>query len=134
MPEKGSKVKFKNFHKQLPVPFVIYSDFEAITEKVQGCKPNNDKSYTEAYQKHTDCRYGYKVVCCYDDKYSKQVLIYRGENAVRKFMEKIKVQYCKNIMKTKFNKKLVMTKEDIENFSKADECHICNKNILPKIL
>lgn len=26
--------------------------FEAITEKVQGCQPNNDKSYTEAYQKH----------------------------------------------------------------------------------
>ena len=26
--------------------------FEAITEKVQGCQPNNDKSHTEAYQKH----------------------------------------------------------------------------------
>ena len=62
MPEKGSKVKFTIFHKQLPVPFEIYADFEAITEKVQGCKPNNDKSYTEAYQKHTDCGYGYKVV------------------------------------------------------------------------
>ena len=37
MPEKGSKVKFINFHKQLPMPFVIYADFEAITEKVQSC-------------------------------------------------------------------------------------------------
>ena len=55
MPEKGSKVKFTNFHKQLPVPFVIYADFEAITEKIHGCKPNNDKSYTDTYQKHTDC-------------------------------------------------------------------------------
>ena len=82
MPEKGDKVYFKNHHKQLSVPFVIYADFEAITEKVDSCQPNNDKSYTEAYQNHKDCGYGYKVVCCYEDKYSKPVQIYRGENAV----------------------------------------------------
>ena len=51
LPEKGDKVYFKNHHKQLSVPFVIYADFEALTEKVQGCKPKNDKSYTEAYKK-----------------------------------------------------------------------------------
>ena len=38
MPEKGDKVFFKNYHKQLPVPFVIYADFEALTEKIQGCR------------------------------------------------------------------------------------------------
>ena len=54
MPEKGDKVYFKNYHKQLPVPFVIYADFEALTEKIQGSQPNNEKSYTEAYQKHTN--------------------------------------------------------------------------------
>ena len=83
MPDKDNNIlKFNNFHKQLPVPFVIYADFEAITEKISGCQPNNDKSYTEAYQKHTDCGYGYKIVCCYDDKYSKPVTIYRGEKVV----------------------------------------------------
>ena len=34
MPEAGSILKYENFHKQLDVPFVIYADFEAITEKV----------------------------------------------------------------------------------------------------
>ena len=34
MPEKGSILKFNNFHRQLPVPFVIYADFEAITKEV----------------------------------------------------------------------------------------------------
>ena len=34
MPEKGDNMlKFNNVQKQLPVPFVIYADFEAITEK-----------------------------------------------------------------------------------------------------
>ena len=34
MPTKDNNIlKFNNFHKQQPVPFVIYADFEAITEK-----------------------------------------------------------------------------------------------------
>ena len=98
MPTKDNNIlKFNNFHKQQQVPFVIYADFEAITEKISGCQPNNDKSYTEAYQKHTDCGYGYKIVCCYDDKYTKPIQIYRGEKAVYKFMENMleEVKYCK---------------------------------------
>ena len=130
MPAKNDNIlKFNNFHKQLAVPFVIYSDFEAITEKISGCQPNNDKSYTEAYQKHVDCGYGYKVVCCYDDKYSKPVQIYRGEKAVYKFMEAMldEVKYCKKVMKKYFNKPLRMTKDDEEKFQKANKCHICEK-------
>ena len=101
-----------------PVPFVIYADFEAITKKVQGCKQSKEmkkdkdtRSYTEAYQTHEDCGYGYKVVCCYDDKYSKYTRIYRGENAVYKFMEKMleEVEYSKAVIKKRFNKPLVMT-------------------------
>ena len=134
MPEKGDKVYFKNHHKQLPVPFVIYADFEALTEKIQGCQPNNEKSYTEAYQKHTDCGYGYKVVCCYDDKYSKPVQIHRGENAIHKFMENMleEVNWCKSKMKKHFNKPLKMTKEDEKDFQKAIKCHICDQQYTDK--
>ncbi|XP_068709676.1 uncharacterized protein [Montipora foliosa] len=130
MPTKDDNIlKFNNFHKQLPIPFVIYADFEAITEKIHGCQPNDDKSYTEAYQRHTDCGYGYKVVCCYDDKYTKPVQIYRGEKAVYKFMEAMleEVKYCKKVMKKEFNKPLRMTKDNEKEFQKADKCHICEK-------
>ena len=108
---------------------MIYADFEAITEKVSGCKPNNSDSYTEAYQKHTDCSYAYKVVCCNDDKYTKPVQSYRGENAVYKFLEKKKlnkVWYCKNTIKKHFNKPLHMTNDD-EHFKNATICDICKK-------
>ena len=91
----------------MPVPFVIYADFEAITKKVQGCKQSEEmekdkdkRSYTEAYQTHEDCGYGYKAVCCYKKKYSKPIQTYRGENAVYKFMEKMleEVEYCKAVL------------------------------------
>ena len=128
MPEKGDKVYFKNHHKQLPAPFVIYSDFEAITQKVSRCQPSTEKSFTDIYQKHIDCGYGYKVVCCYDHKYTKPVQIYRGENAVYKFMENMleEVNWCKSKMKKHFNKPLKMTKENEIDFQKATKCHICD--------
>ena len=88
MPKKGSKVQVQNYHKQMQVPFVIYADF-AITEKDQGSQPNSTKCYTDKYQKHTGCRYGYKVVCCYDDKYTNPVNIYRGEASIKKFMQEM---------------------------------------------
>ena len=135
MPNKDNNIlKFNNFHKQQPVPFVIYADFEAITEKVQGCQQKGNKSYTEAYQTHTDCGYGYKVVCCYDDKYTKPIQLYRGEKAVYKFMENIleEVKYCKKVMKKYFNKPLRMAEENEQEFQKAITCHICDKKYTEK--
>ena len=60
MSKKGETIlRFNNFYKQLPVPFVIYAEFEAITKKVQGCRQSEElekekekRSYTEAYQTH----------------------------------------------------------------------------------
>ena len=103
---------------------------------VQGCKQSEEmekdkdrRSYTEAYQTHEDCGYGYKVICCYDDKYSKYTRIYRGENAVYKFMKKMleEVEYCKAVIKKHFNKPLVMTEVDEQNFKTMDGCHICGE-------
>ena len=142
MPKQGENIlKFNNFHKRLPVPFVIYADFEAITKKVQGCeqseemKKNKDRrSYTEAYQTHKDCGYGYKVVCCYRERYSKPIQTYRGENAVYKFMEKMleEVEYCKAVVKKRFNKPLVMTEDDEQCFRTMDGCHICGEKYTDK--
>ena len=122
MPAPGSTIAFKNYRRQLPAPFVIYADFEAITEKV-----SQKKSHTEQYQKHTACGYGYKVVCCYDDKFSKSIKIYRGEMAIHKFMNDMldEVKYCKKIAKDHFTKPIEMTDEDKESFRSAKECHIC---------
>ena len=142
MPKPGKNIlNFKNFYKQLPVPFVIYADFEAITKKVQGCElseemenEKNKRSYTEAYQTHEDCGSAYKVVCCYDDKYSKDICIYRGENAVYRFMEQMleEVKYCKTVIKKHFNKPLVMTEDDEMCFKLMDECYICGEKYVEK--
>lgn len=77
MPTESSKVFFKNHHKQLPAPFVIYADFEAITKKLMTCEPEKSKSYTQTDQKHEACGFGHKVVCHYDKTYSKPLIVYK---------------------------------------------------------
>ena len=42
---------FNNYHKQLPIPFVVYADFECFTKPVNTCSPNPEESYTYNYQK-----------------------------------------------------------------------------------
>ena len=135
MPTKDNSIlKFNNYHKQQPAPFVIYADFEALLQKVERGQPDNDGSYTEKFQRHIDCGSAYKVVCCYDDKYSKDICIYRGENAVHKFLEKMleEVNYCKDIAKKEFNKPLKMTDDDEHSFSNEDKCHICGNKYTDK--
>ena len=79
-------------------------------------------------QKHTDCGYGYKVVCCYDNTFSKPLKVYRGEKAVYKFTEEMieEIEYCKQAIETQFNKPLKMTEADEKEFQKADRFHICD--------
>ena len=43
------------------------------------------KSYTNKYQKHVACSYGYKLVCV-DDKFSKPFKTHLGKYAVYNFI------------------------------------------------
>lgn len=110
---------------------MIYADVEAITEKVSGCTPNNNDSYTEAYKKHKDCSYAHEVVCCYDDQYAKPGQSYWGEGAVNKFLYKMleEVKYCRSIIYHKFNKDLFMTHNEEKEFSKINELSHLRKRV-----
>ena len=68
---------------------------------------------------------------CVDKFLSKDVVIYRGKNAVIKFIMSIfkEYEYCKNVMKKHFNKNLVMTAEPNKEFERTNICWICGKLI-----
>ena len=56
--------------------------------------------YSKKYQDHVPCSFAYKLVCV-DDKFSKEIVLCRGENAAFKFIETIvKVhEYCRIVIK-----------------------------------
>ena len=61
---------------------------------------------------HIPSYFAYKLVRV-DDKYSKDVVLYRGKIAVYKFIQSIfnKYSYCRSVMKKYFNKDLIMLKK-----------------------
>ena len=85
--EKG-KIEFKNYFKQVPVPFKIYVDFECNLNSVE----SYESSYSKKYQDHITCSFACKLVCV-DDKFSKPIVVFRGENAAFKFFEAILKEY-----------------------------------------
>ena len=123
--EKGT-IEFKNYFKQLPVPFKIYADFECNLKSVE-CY---EGTYTKIYHEHVPCSYAYKIVCI-DDKYSKSIVVYRGVNAAYEFIKSIlkEYKYCQKIMKDQFNKNLVMTGKEEYLFQQSNNCWICKKRI-----
>ena len=77
---KGS-ISFKNYSKQLPVPFKIHADFDCILRSTSSKRvKSSDKndSYTGKYQDQIPCSFAYKVVCV-DNKFSKNVVMYKGK-------------------------------------------------------
>ena len=61
---------------------------------------------------HIPCSYAYKIVCL-NDRFSKSIVDYRGENAAEEFTRAIlkEYKYCKKIIKKHFNKNLIMNEE-----------------------
>ena len=121
-------ISFKNYSKQIPVPFKIYADFECL---LKGCDVGFDSdcfSYTRKCQDHISCSFAYKVVCV-DNKFSKDVMLYRGKNAVLIFINCIfkEYGYCRSVMKKHFNKNLIMTAEENEEFERSNMCWACGK-------
>ena len=70
LPKKGEHVKLKNSERKIKSPFMIYVDFKSILVPEDNGNQIPNESYTNKYQKHVACIYGYKLVCV-DDKFSK---------------------------------------------------------------
>ena len=117
---------------------MIYADFESILVPVvpgDNRKQNPNESYTNKYQKHIAFSYGYKLGCV-DGKFSDSLKSYLGviqqHHAVYNFISSIiqESKYCSDVMKKHFNKELVMTKENNDDFENSPKCWICDNDYI----
>ena len=126
MPKEGeNKLVFLNYHKQLPAPYIIYAEFEALTAKVEGPEPDPAKSNTQRTQHHKACCYSYIVVRC--DGRTKLPVEYRGPNAAGHFLESLQEEErkIKSILAIPMTTK--MTRGDWQAHRSAERCHVCDK-------
>ena len=62
MPKIGEFVEFQNYERKIKPLCIIYADFESILVPENNGKQNPKESYTDKYQKHITCSYGYKLL------------------------------------------------------------------------
>ena len=125
---RSGSIKFKNHFQRLAAPFRICPDFKCIVKKAKSSDRGDNTPYTEKYQTHIPCSLSYKLVYT-DDKFRKPVVLYRGKQAVNKFIKSIleEYEYCKKVMKIHFDKNLVMSEQDEERFQSGNKCWIYDK-------
>ena len=88
MPEKGKNtLKFQNFSRQAPVPWVMYFDFESIIEKHATCINNPLISSTTKTATHVPC--GFSLIAVRSDGHYKGPFLYQGEDCIEIFLKTI---------------------------------------------
>ena len=128
MPEKGkNKLTFVNHQKQLPAPFMIYADFEALTKRIEGLQLNPVWNGTQKTQHHKACSYCYIVVKC--DGQTKLPVEYRGPSAAEHFLQALREEEQKIKLVLANPKAMVMTREDWKAHRHATNCHVCEKSL-----
>ena len=124
LPEKGTMLKYKTYHRSEKVPFSIYADFESYIKLLQSCDPNPESSYT----KHEPSSFCYYIKCFDDEVYEPKLVSYAGEDGAQKFVDMLEEDF-----KTITNipeKKMIFGEKEEKRFDKESKCWICNEKFV----
>ena len=71
-------IKFKNYEKQIPIPFKIYADTECFLKRIN----IDEGKHTKLHQKHIPNSIGAKLVCI-DNRLTLLTIICDGKNCIK---------------------------------------------------
>ena len=134
MPPQNTMLSFKNYHKQLPTPFVVYADFECFTKPMNTCSPNPKESYNYNYQKHEPSGFCFYIKGI-DTNISFKPITYTktkdSDNVAEIFVNKL-AKVTNKIYNDFYRRPipLRLTRQEQISFDKAEICHICKKELL----
>ena len=109
MPKKGKYVKFKNYGRKIKSPFIIDANLVFQCQKIM-----KSKIQKILIRKNI---INIMLVVMATNQY-----VLNKSSFINSMIEENK--YCSDVMKKKFNKELVMTNEDNENFKNSTKCWI----------
>ena len=86
------------------------------------------ESSSHVFQEHIPCSFACKVVSSIDPKFSRSIVMYRGEIAAEKFecdlQQEAKQLFDEHIATPK---PMLLTATELRSFNNATTCHICTK-------
>ena len=134
MPPQNTMLGFKNYHKQLPIPFVVYADFECFTKPMNTCSPNPKESYTYNYQKHEPSGFCFYIKGIVPNITFKPIIYTKtnsDDNVAEIFVNKlakVTIKLYNDFYRRPIS--LRLTRQEQISFDKAETCHICKKELL----
>ena len=123
--ERNNKLYFKNYHKKLTIPFVIYYDFECTLKKVDDKTDNKTKILNKHEPNSFAC-----YTKCIEDKHDKLYLseIYEdSQKCVEDFIKYLSEEERRISAIKKTIIPMNLSEEEETDFKNATSCHICNK-------
>jgi len=126
MPKEGQNIlKFTNHHKQMRVPYIIYTDFEALNIPQKAVQANQKKNYAQQITNRVPCSYCY--VMARSDSVANDFDLCRREKAVEHFLLSLQAE-LKDILRKPVD--MIVTGTDQKAFYEAADCHICGKALV----
>ena len=137
---KDQWLQFSNYRRQLLAPYVIIADFEALTVKIQHCKPSLQGSSTTKTQLHTPASFGlYDIKGCGCDKedgdpvnpkdVSEEPVIYRDTDAIKRFLQTVINRAMAHQEVLNDPRPLNMSPAQQQHYNNNNQCHICREDI-----
>ena len=133
-PPRNTMLCFNNYHKQLPIPFVVYADFECFTKPVNTCSPNPEYSYNYNYQKHEPSGFCFYIKGIVPDTMFEPIIYTKtksNDDISVIFISKL-AEVTNKIYNDFYRRPipLKLTHAEQISFDKAETCHICKKELL----
>ena len=129
MPKEGSILSFKNLHRKMPIPFVIYADFESLIKPIHTTQPFPKESYTNKIQMHKPSSFCYYIKCDFDDNYSKLVehtaTTEDDDDVAQKFVDMLECEIKRIYHQFGTSKKMIFGDKELREFERSTECWIC---------
>ena len=120
-----------NIQRQMKHPWCAYADFEIFNNPISTCSPDERKSFTKQYQKHTPSGFGLLIKCLDDKLYPPKFIQYTAkspdEDVAQKFVDTLEAEIINICQKVPANNKKFPKKKkwDCDAYKKATHCHIC---------
>jgi len=125
-PDQGETLRFTNFWKGDPCPFVIYADCEAVNKKTI-----SKTESTTIYQEQSPSSVGYKIVANVLNWDDQPVVLYHGQDCMERFMTDL-IQIEKRCLAHLFPETVDicsepnLREETKMQFDEAQNCAICH--------
>ncbi len=125
LPRNDEKwLSFKSVEKQLPVPVIVYADFESYTTKIQRVTKENVSF--DPYEMHVPSGYAFYIV--WQNNFLPPVKeCYHGSDVVERFLRRLREEYDKIEKVLSRVTPMIITDVQREEFKKATECFLCEK-------